>query len=293
MAKRFDVALKTLVHTHPADWLAFAGLPVGSSARVIETDLSTVSSAADKVIRVEGDQPYVAHLEFQSGQDSDLDRRMLLYNVLLRSKYELPVRSVALLLRPQADSPKIIGRVHDVDDATTHLDFRYRLIRLWQLPVEPLIAGGSGVLPLAPIANVAQEELPRVISRMEARLSGLSDSAEVNEIWAATLVLLGLRYSRAFGEMLLSGVRNMKESTTYQAILAEGEAEGKVKGEAEGRLKEARALLLRVGTRRFGYPPTSVALAIESIADLARLEVLHEQIVDAPSWEALLGRASS
>jgi predicted transposase YdaD len=293
MAKRFDVTLKTLVHAHTADWLAFAGLPVGSAARVIDADLSTISSAADKVIRVEADEPYIAHLEFQSGQDSDLDRRMLLYNVLLRTKYELPVRSVALLLRPQADSRQITGRVHDADDATTHLDFRYRLIRLWQQPVESLLGGGPGVLPLAPISNVAQDGLPQVISRIEERLAKLPDPAEVNEIWTATLVLLGLRYSRAVGQMLLSGVRNMKESTTYQAILAEGEAEGKIKGEAEGRIKEARALLLRVGTRRFGYPPTDVALAIESIADLARLEALHEQIAEASSWEALLGRAAS
>ena len=84
----------------------------------------------------------------------------------------------------------------------------------------------------------------------------------------------------------------MKESTTYQAILAEGEAEGKIKGEAEGRIKEAKSLLLRVGTRRFGYPPTHVALQIDSIADLANLEMLHEQIVEASSWEALLAAAS-
>lgn len=212
MAKQFDVALKTLVHAHTADWLAFAGLPVGSSTRVIEADLSTISSAADKVIRVEGDQPYIAHLEFQSGQDADLDGRMLLYNVLLRTKYALPVRN--------------------------------------------------------------------------------PNAAEVKDTWTATFVLLGLRYPRAVGQMLLSGVRNMKESTTYQAILAEGEAEGKIKGEAEGRIKEAKSLLLRVGTRRFGYPPTQIALQIDSIADLAKLEMLHERIVDAPSWEALLANAS-
>jgi hypothetical protein len=115
MAKQFDVAIKMLVHAHTADWLAFLGLPAGTAAPVIEGDLSTISSAADKVIRVDADRPYIAHLEFQSGQDPDLDRRMLLYNVLLRAKYELPVRSAALLLRPQADSPRITGRVFDID----------------------------------------------------------------------------------------------------------------------------------------------------------------------------------
>jgi predicted transposase YdaD len=285
MAKRFDVTLKTLVNAHPTDWLAFAGLPVGTAVAVLEAELSTISAAADKVIRVESPDPYIAHLEFQSGQDQNLDRRILTYNVLLRNKYELPVRSVAVLLRPQADSRSIAGRVLDREIAGTHLDFRYRVIRLWQQRADPLLEGGSGVLPLAPIADVREEDLPQLISRMAERLAVNPDASDVKNTWTATLILLGLRYPPAVGQTLLSGVRNMKESSTYQAILSEGEA--------EGRLKEARALLLRVGTRRFGYPPTSVALAIESIADLDRLEALHEQIVDAASWEALLGRASS
>jgi predicted transposase YdaD len=80
----------------------------------------------------------------------------------------------------------------------------------------------------------------------------------------------------------------MRESTTYQSILAEGEA----KGEIVGRVREAKALLLRVGTRRFGLPSTPVALEIESIADLSQLEALHEQLIDAPSWEQLLATRS-
>jgi len=41
-------------------------------------------------------------------------------------------------------------------------------------------------------------------------------------LWTATYVLMGLKYPSAFTEQLLRGVRQMKESVTYQAILAEG-----------------------------------------------------------------------
>lgn len=189
-----------------------------------------------------------------------------------------------MLLRPQADSPSIVGRLLDIEIAGTHLDFRYRVIRLWQQQAEPLLEGGSGVLPLAPISNVREEDLPQLISRMAQRLAANPDGSDVQNTWTATLILLGLRYPPAVGQTLLRGVRNMKESSTYQAILSEGEA--------EGRLKEARSLLLRVGTRRFGHPPPHIAIEIESIADLGKLELLHERIVDAASWESLLSQPS-
>lgn len=71
-----------------------------------------------------------------------------------------------------------------------------------------------------------------------------------------------------------------ENSVTYQAILAEGET--------AGRVREARTLLLRLGTRRFGSPSTAVSTEMRNIADLARLEALIERTIDAASWEELL-----
>jgi hypothetical protein len=52
MAKAFDATTKQLVEAHPADWLAYAGLPAGDSIRIVDADLSSFSFAADKVIRL-------------------------------------------------------------------------------------------------------------------------------------------------------------------------------------------------------------------------------------------------
>ena len=288
MAKQFDATIKKLVESHPADWLAFAKLPPAESLKILDTDLSTVSPAADKVLRVDAAEPYIAHLEFQSGADSDFDQRMLLYNVLLRSKHKLPVRGVVILLRPEAEASRISGGVREVNDADTYLDFRYRVIQLWEQPVESILAGGIGTLPLAPISKVAEGNLPLVISRMEQRLADELTPGEVNETWTATFILLGLRYPPQVGAMLLRGARHMKESTTYQAILAEGEAKGEAKGETLGRLHEARALLLRLGTRRLRTPPPAIEAEIATISELARLEAMIERTTDVSSWEDLL-----
>ena len=72
----------------------------------------------------------------------------------------------------------------------------------------------------------------------------------------------------------------MKESSTYQAILAEGEAKGKA--------EEARTLLIRQGTKRFGPPTTQKIAELEAISDMARLEALTERLLDVNNWDERL-----
>jgi predicted transposase YdaD len=98
----------------------------------------------------------------------------------------------------------------------------------------------------------------------------------------STYLLMGLRYRPAVAAQLLQGVRAMKESSTYQAILAEGEA--------VGRAEEARKVLLLLGGKQFGPPDPQVRAAITA-ANLERLERLTERLLDVSSWDELLASA--
>jgi predicted transposase YdaD len=84
----------------------------------------------------------------------------------------------------------------------------------------------------------------------------------------------------------------MRDSTTYQAILDEGRAEGEIKGRAEGEIKgraeEARRLLLRLGRKHLGDPEEGIEAAVRAITDVERLELLAERITEAASWQDLL-----
>jgi predicted transposase YdaD len=103
-------------------------------------------------------------------------------------------------------------------------------------------------------------------------------------LWAATYILMGLRYSPALPAQLLSGVLSMQESTTYQAILEEGRAQG----EARGAVHEARKLIFLQARERFGPPPVELGKAFLAINDLQRLEELGVRLLRAASWEELL-----
>lgn len=284
-AKPFDPTVKTLVETSPEDWPVLANLPTGPT-EVIDADIATVSGAGDKVLRVRAVPTYLLHLEFQSGHDSaDLPEDMHLRSALLRKRHRMPVRSVAVILRPEADSPTLTGLWQVGFSGEEPYDrFRYRVIRVWQLPPDQLLEGGVGTLPLAPISAVTEAELPDIIHRMERRLGSRPLRKFAEATWAATFILLGLRYSPDFGRILLRGVRSMKESTTYQAILEEGRDEGRM----QGALTEARRLVRQQGEDLFGVPDERSAAILEGIADLTQLEQLLRESRRCQSWEELL-----
>jgi predicted transposase YdaD len=57
---------------------------------------------------------------------------------------------------------------------------------------------------------------------IDAEISTVTAAAD-DSLWTATFILMGLEYDQAVARQLLRGVRIMKESVTYQAILEEVE----------------------------------------------------------------------
>lgn len=213
----------------------------------------------------------------------------------------MPVQSVALLLRPQADGAALSGQLqHRLPDGLLYHEFRYNVVRVWELPAEEVLAGGLATLPLAPIARVAPGELPALIRTMEQRIKEEATRGQAAGLMAATLILSGLIYPKEFTMSLSSLAQALRESSTYQAILEEGRergftegraagrAEGRTEGRTEGEHRAGIKFLMKLGTKRFG-PPDSVVLArIEAMTDLERIEVLIERVLDVASWEELL-----
>jgi predicted transposase YdaD len=284
----FDATLKDMVECGPDDWPTLALLPPGPT-RVIDADISTVSGAGDKALLVETKPPYLLHLEFFAGHDA-ANQPILLHkrNLLLEDRHRLLVRTVAVVLRPEADSPQLSGLRQCMFPGETEAYhfFRYQVLRVWQIPPDTFLAGGLGLVPLAPIGAVTEGELPGIIKRIEKRLRAPRSRPMAPKIWAATYILMGLRYSAAVAGMLLRGVVSMKESTTYQAILQEGLEEGR----KEGALTEARRALLIMGEHRLGVPDQHTRSALERIQMIERLEELMGRAGEVASWQELFER---
>jgi predicted transposase YdaD len=292
--KPFDPTLKTLVETTPEAWPVVVGQTPGPT-EVVDADVAlTVSGAADKVLRVGADAPYLLHLDFQSGHDSaELPPLLHVRNAVLGHRHGLLVHSVAVLLRPEADSPALTGKLQRAfPGKMPYLIFEYQVFRVWEKPPALFLSGGPGLLPLAPVSAVTTAELPGIIQQMEAALSRRSMRGRAPDVWAAAYVLMGLRYPRDLLNTLLRGVMSMKESVTYQAIVEEGVEKGKALGKAEGAIEGAKEELRKVlrfqGEDRFGAPDPRVIAALARIDDLVQLEALARRLLTAQSWQELL-----
>jgi len=279
MPMPFDATLKELLRYVP-DWLDRIGVVVHGPVEEVSPDLSTVTASADKVFRIGEAPPWLLHLEVQAARDSSLPRRAFKYNALLFDMMDLPVHTVVVLLRREADDAGLTGTIsYQQRPELGGMQFNYRVVRVWEWSVEQVLAGGLGTLPLAPLsAEVTKATLPLVIHRMDERLQA-AEPGEAAKLWTATLVLSGLRFDREIMLPLLQGVRAMKESDTYQAIVEEGE------------VKRAKLMLLRLGRTRFGVPSAAQESALHAITDLERLERLTDRLLQVDSWQELLATA--
>jgi predicted transposase YdaD len=206
-------------------------------------------------------------------------------------------------LRPAADGPELTGEYdQEFPGRGRNLWFRYDVVRVWEIPPERFLKAGLPLLPLAPVSNVTPEQLPAVLTAVAERLRDEADTGLKTTLWAATEILLGLYYpdervqdlTREITTMLF-GIRGIEESSVYQRILAQGEARGEArgeaKGEARGRVEEAREILIRHGTKKFGPPNEQAKARIASLSDLDRLHDLFDRVLEVANWDELLASA--
>ncbi len=206
--------------------------------------------------------------------------------------HNVPVHSTIVLLRPAADGPDVNGihqrryRNGDVYDW-----FRYDVLRIWEQPVEAVLAAGLPDLPLALVANVERDKVLEVLVTISERFVRETSPEQAMTLWAATKILMGLRYpkeqvdefTRGVSAMIL-GIRGIEESSVYQDIFATGAAKGRL----EGAVEEARKTLLRQGRKKLGPPSEATEARITVLDDLDRLNDLLDRILDVATWDQLL-----
>lgn len=282
----FDVSGGFLIDLDPRAWLDWLGLPVDGPIQSIESDVGTVLAEVDKVLRIEAPTPWLAHIELQATNDPDLPLRLVQYHALLLRRHQAPVETVVVLLRQDADDPRLDGRFVQpgvIRDATMALN--YGVVRLWEIPAQNLLDGGIGLVPLAPLGRVEPARVPGLLRRMNERYSILAAPTVERELRAVSRFMLGLRYDE---QQILKWIEQdmtwIRESSLYQIAVAEGREEGR----EEGRVEEARRLVLKFGEDRLGKPDSKALHALERIDDLAVLERLIRGTFTAATWRELL-----
>jgi hypothetical protein len=278
--KPFDGSVKDLVELAPRAWAEWLCPGPISEAVMVDAELSTVTAAADKVLRVRrpaGD--LLVNIAAESGHAGGAPEQSLFYSSLLRHRHGLPVRSVILLLRREANATNLTGRLelreNDTDEEP-YLVFRYRVVRLWQEPLGPLLSGPVWLLPVAPLTDEAAGSLEATVERVVARLEAETPPDVAGKMEEAIYVLMGLRYPYDIISRIAERNARMRESSYVQGLLADGE------------VKALRETIIRQGRRKFGEPPATTLRTIGAITDLDRLRALTDRILDVSTWDELL-----
>jgi hypothetical protein len=285
MPHPFDATLKDLVRRYPEDFKQLLVLRIPGKARVLNVDLSIVSAATDVVLGIGEPLRAAVDVNFQASRDRRLASRVLGYNALLYHQLGVPIHSIVVLLRKDADVRGLTGELkYHVDPNRGKIEFTFEIVRLWQESVRRFLAGPVGALPLAVLAEVSgaspRQALRRVLHEIDERVSHELSPPQIADLWAATFVLSGLRMPRHEAVGLFKGVLGMKESTTYQYIIEEGEKLGVVKG--------VHRTILALGEDKFGKPSLAIVKRLKALDDLDRLDRISRNMLHAKSWKELL-----
>lgn len=152
MVKFWDTLLKRLIGKTPQDFVTWF-VSEAQFVRELSPHLQVDGLDADALYEIAvGERRCLLHIEFQTRGDASMGERLVLYNILARRKYKLPVySSVVYLLKGKKalDSPYN----WQTWDGPEQSVFHFRSIKLWEVPTTALLEHQQpGLIPLLPLS---------------------------------------------------------------------------------------------------------------------------------------------
>ena len=199
------------------------------------------------------------------------------YNFLAAHKYGLPVRTTLVLLKRISGHDRLTGVF-----VYGSQSFQYNVVRLWEASPQSVLTT-PGLIPLLPLTSATLDDMPGYLELAKQTAAEANPDVQ-KEMWLAMSTFSGLVYSHDQTTRFMEGILKMvdlRESTTYQEILREGEAKGKIEGK-----EEVVSLLL---SRRFSTLPPDITQQLDNLSssqfdDLALALLDFRSLADLQNW---------
>lgn len=286
MAKHWDSTFRKLIRTDPHAFLKWV-LPEATLIKQLPDKLSDVLIEVDALIhaRLDNNEEVMVNLEIQTYNDPKMAERLLRYNVLIRTEYDIPVMSIVIHLLDDGEIA-ISPLIWTVPNEQKVLEFHYQSIELSKLTPEDILATGLiGLYPLLPLTKGGTKH-----EVVEGMFSILGETGKT-ELELVGFTLASFAFTR-LGEIeqnwLIRRFHEMHDilhdTPIYQLILKEGREEGLETGFEEGlerglltgRLEALRQTLVNVVQIRY---PKLVKLAKAQAAMADDPDMLNALIV--------------
>lgn len=267
----YDNICKFLIEQFPLD---FATWLLGEPIPLIELspkELSSEPIRADALLLQA--ENTILHVEFQTRPDPGIPFRMLDYCTRIYRRFPNRAQKQIVIYLKQTQSADVYKTTFE-RSRTRH---EFDVIRIWEQPYTDLLSS-PGLLPLA-ILGATQDRVA-TLSQISRTIEQTEDVDVQKNLAAATNILAGLVLSKEVVSAILR-TELMKESVTYQAIKAEGRAEGREEG--------AHLIATQMLTLKFGEIPDEVVGSVNQIP-LAQLPAFvvaaqrFESFSDVTDW---------
>ena len=275
MITNYDKAFKLLVDLSPLDWALFTGLDKVGKADGMETELPERNRYVDRLIRVSDDHVELAvHLEFQAGKSGNrVPLRLLDFSIGVTQRYRLPVHSCVVLLCKPADSPVLTGEfMYGLPNMLPYLTFRYRVIRLWKVPLETFLIPGSSLAAAGVLSDFGNLPAKDVGTLVTACIESIQDADTRHLVLTIAYNLAGLRFNDGKADIMFErNLEVLERSSTIQAAIRRGEAR----------------LLLTSAEQVFGAPSQDILDKVRN-AKSKKLVEWNLRIGKVQSWAELV-----
>jgi hypothetical protein len=263
--------------------------------------------SVDRLVKVwlrDGAEQWVlVHVEIQSQEDADFPLRMFQYYFRALDLFEgRPIACLAIL---GDENPTWKPGSYQNALWNTRVEFEFGVVKLleYRERLEELEKSANPFARFVLAHLKTLETQGDYETRLEWKvriLQGLYDlgvaEEEIGQLyhdfdWLLALpTALAARYHTTMTEF--EEKQEMPHVSTAERIGRQiGRKEGREEGRQEGAVQEAQSLLLLIGSKRFGPPTQEIQDRVRAIAQREPLENLCTRVLEAETWQDLLGSA--
>lgn len=278
----YDRSSKWLIQHHGDSILKLAGVEEVVSWRALPAEVVQPGQLPDGVIEVQhadSEEPAWYVVEIATYPERRVQDQLLRDALLVFLDRRVLPEVVALVLHPKGNYQPPDALTVQSSRGWTELHVRWRIVELWTLSAEDLLATNDpGLMPWVPLTQIRGPVEP-VLEQCRTIIERFGADDEKSSLLAVAQVLASLRYNDPSLLFLLGGRKAMIESPVLQEIVAETRAEAVFN------------TMLDVLHARLGpIPPDLIATlhAVRDSEELKRLVNLAALCPDLPTFRAKL-----
>ena len=284
-----DSPLKDLVRDFAPDFAAWLlnldpSEIVSVHAENVELPAGKMWSDTVFLVTLGSGQTLALHIEFQGlRSERPMSLRMLDYMGRLAQRGWSALCSVVIYVGHGAGIGDTGNHRLLCPDGEASLAWRYRVIRLWQMAAEELLAlKRPALLALLGQTRIAQPE--PVVSAVVTTINQVADYGQRVRLFDAFVNLLQDEEILTMAERLIEAMDEglLMDTPFLRRAREKGRAEGRIEGRAEGRLEELRTVILDVLTARLKLTIPQfrrIQGRVEALSDETRLRGVLQTVI--------------